>query len=91
MRIQTCIYTLTHIKLPAEVSYLSAIYRIIKEALINSAVRGEVLSLTKGRTMNAKYCKIIMLYGSPFDKLRANGINRSFLRIRTKWPSSCAT
>ncbi len=49
-----------------------------KEALINSTVRGEVLSLTKGRTMNAKHCKIIMLYGSPFDKLRANGINQRF-------------
>ena len=26
--------------------------------------------------MNAKHCKIIMLYSSPFDKLRANGINQ---------------
>ncbi len=31
--------------------------------------------------MNAKHCKSIMLYGSPFDKLRANGINQSFLKI----------
>ena len=29
--------------------------------------------------MNAKHCKIIMLYGSPFDKLRANGINQRSL------------
>ncbi len=54
---------------------------MFKEALINSAVRGEVLSLTKGRTMNAKYCKIIMLHGPPFDRLRANGINQRFLKF----------
>ncbi len=59
---------------PEEKSHTDA-----KEALINSTVCGEVLSLTKGRTMNAKHCKIIMLYGSPFDKLRANGINQRFL------------
>ena len=37
--------------------------------------------------MNAEHCKIIMLYGSPFDKallsevegLRANGINQRLL------------
>ena len=28
--------------------------------------------------MNAKHCKIIMLYSSPFDELRANGINQRF-------------
>ena len=52
-----------------------------REPLINSAVRGEVLSLTKGRTMNVKHCKIIMVYGLPFDKLRVNGINQRFLYL----------
>jgi len=51
------------------------------EALINSSVRGEVLSLTKGRTMNRNQRKIIMLHVEPFDKLRANGINQSFPRF----------
>ena len=56
----------------------------IKEALINSGVHGEVLSLTKGRTMNAEHCKVIMLYGSPFDKLRANGINQRLLKVNMR-------
>ena len=30
--------------------------------------------------MNAKHCKIIVLYSSPFDKLRANGISQRFLK-----------
>ncbi len=34
--------------------------------------------------MNAKHCKIIMLYGSPFDKLRVNGINQRFLKNKYK-------
>jgi len=33
----------------------------IKEALINSAVRGEVLSLAKDRTMNTEFNKISIL------------------------------
>jgi len=52
----------------------------VREALINSAVRGEVLSLPKGRTMDGNYCKIIALHFMPFDKLRANEINQSFLK-----------
>jgi len=51
---------------------------ISKETLINSAVRGEVLSLPKGQTMNGKHRKIITLRTEPFDKLRANGVNQSF-------------
>ncbi len=34
---------------------------VFKEALINSAVRGEVLSLPKGRTMNTEFNKISIL------------------------------
>jgi len=33
---------------------------LTKETLINSAVRGEVLSLAKGRTMNTEFNKISM-------------------------------
>jgi len=29
--------------------------------------------------MNGNYCKIIVLYILPFDKLRTNGIHQSFL------------
>ncbi len=41
---------------------------ISRETLINSVVRGEVLSLTKGRTMNTEFNKISMLDVTFFDK-----------------------
>ncbi len=48
--------------------------------------------------MNARHCKIIMLYGSPFDKallsevegLRANGINQRLLKLLEK-RCACST
>jgi len=54
-------------------------------------IRGEVLSLTKDRTMNSEANKIRILKVTPFDKLRANEINQSFLKLDWYWNSYLAS